>query len=109
MPGLEKEIKKRAGGAGEKVVAKALGISYVVPEYLRKALLIYGLDLVHHNSDEKVELPIPATYVIDQQMIIRYAFASEDFTKRAKITRIIKALEEIKAEGRDGALSRPEH
>ena len=82
-------------------VAKALGISYVVPEYLKKAYLSYGLDLVHHNSVEKVELPIPATYVIDQQMIVRYAFASEDFTKRAKITRIIKALEEIKAEGRD--------
>ena len=85
-------------------VAKILVIFHGVPEYLKKALFNYGLDLVHQNCDEKVELPFPATYVIDQKIIVWYPFASGDFTERAKILRIIKALEEIKAEGSNKVL-----
>lgn len=78
-------------------VAKSLGISYVVPEYLLKTFAGFGLDLSKHYDRKKVELPMPATYVIDQDLVVRYSFASEDFTKRAKIARILESLEKIQA------------
>ncbi len=79
-------------------VAKSLGISYYVPDYLLEAYAGIDINLKKINGTQKVELPIPATFVIDQNLVVRYAFASEDFTKRAKITRILEALDKIKRE-----------
>jgi peroxiredoxin len=45
---------------------------------------------------DKLQLPIPATYVIDSNQVIQFAFASEDFTERADIEEIIKVLKRIK-------------
>lgn len=75
--------------------AKKLGISFEVPFYLFQAYKSVGIDLKKHQGLEKVELPIPATYVIDQTGNIAYAYVSEDFTQRASIVGILKALEKI--------------
>lgn len=80
----------------ENTTAKKLNISFEVPSYLFQTLKMYGLDLEKYHGLEKVELPIPATYVIDVAGNINYAFASEDFTKRASVIGILKALEKIK-------------
>lgn len=77
--------------------AKMLGISFEVPSYLFYAYRSIGIDLEKHQGLEKAVLPIPATYVIDQTGDIAYAYVSEDFTQRASIVGILKALEEIGA------------
>lgn len=77
-------------------VAQQYGIVYTVPEYLRSVFEKFGLDLTKHNGTDKVQLPIPATYIIDRQQIIQYAFANEDFTVRADIEEIIGVLKQIK-------------
>jgi peroxiredoxin len=77
-------------------VAHQFGIVYTVPEYLKSTFEKFGLDLKKYNATDKVELPIPATYVIDQQGIIQYAFANEDFSVRADIADILQTLTRLK-------------
>lgn len=55
--------------------------------------------LSQYNGNDKAELPIPATYIIDQKGIIRYAFVNPDYRKRAnpeevvmQLTQLVKAL-----------------
>jgi len=77
-------------------VANQYGIVYTVPEYLRTTFEKFGLDLKKHNATDKLQLPIPATYVIDTNQVIQFAFANEDFTERADVEEIIKVLKRIK-------------
>ncbi len=47
------------------------------------------------NGDESDELPLAATYVIDRDGTITYAFLDADYRKRAEPSRIIDALDAI--------------
>lgn len=76
-------------------VARQFGIAYPVPGYLRKTYEGFGLDLKAYNNTDTVELPIPATYVIDKNYTIRFAFANEDYTRRADIDEIIESLKRL--------------
>jgi len=49
-------------------------------------------DLVAINGREKVELPIPATYVVDSEGVVQYRFADADHTKRAEPEKILNVL-----------------
>lgn len=77
-------------------VARTFGIVYQVPEYLKPVFEKFGLDLKTYNDNDTIELPIPATYVIDSHQRIRFAFANEDFTVRADIREIINVLKSLK-------------
>nr|WP_320058288.1 peroxiredoxin-like family protein [uncultured Bacteroides sp.] len=52
--------------------------------------------LSQYNGNKNAELPMPATYVIDKEGIIRYAFVDADYKKRADPSEVIKALRELK-------------
>jgi len=47
------------------------------------------------TGDETCGLPSPATFSIDRNRIMRYAYAEADYTKRADPEDVVKALEEI--------------
>ncbi len=79
-------------------VAEQFGIVYIVPDYLKASFEKFGLDLAQFNNADVVKLPLPATYVIDKDMIIRFAFANEDFTQRADVDKITKTVEKINNE-----------
>lgn len=51
-----------------------------------------GLDLTDYNGPGREGLPVPATYVIDRQGIVRGAFADTDYRKRMEPTAILDAL-----------------
>lgn len=55
-----------------------------------------GFGLNEVNGDDSNQLPLAATYVIDQKGIIKYAFLDADYRKRAEVSEIIKALENLK-------------
>lgn len=55
-----------------------------------------GFGLNEVNGDDSNQLPLAATYVIDQKGIIQYAFLDADYRKRAEASEIIKALENLK-------------
>lgn len=73
-------------------VAKTYGIVFKltpeVAEMYQKAFDLHG-----YNGDESDELPLAATYVIDQSGVIRYAFLDAEYRNRAEPADILAALE----------------
>lgn len=81
-------------------VANKVGKEYgVVFELTPEVAAIYqeSFDLHAYNGDESNELPLAATYVVDQKGIIQYAFLDADYRNRAEPDDIIGALEKINA------------
>ena len=52
----------------------------------------FNWDLAAINGTEEVELPIPATYVVDREGVIQFAFVQSDYTQRAEPERILEVL-----------------
>ena len=53
------------------------------------------LDLSKHNGNDSGELPLGATYIIDRDGVIRYAFVDADYRKRAEPSDVIVALRNL--------------
>jgi len=73
-------------------VARQFGLVYQLPEYLRPVFTQGGYPLPRYNGDDSFELPIPATFVVNQAGKITYAFASPDYTQRADPIKIVTIL-----------------
>lgn len=81
-------------------LAKQLALSFKLDPKTIKKYREYGIDLPESNDSKKWELPIPATYVIDTDGTITYAFVEEDYKKRADYDKVIETLREM-AEAED--------
>lgn len=79
-------------------VARQFGIVYQLDAKTDEKYKGYGVDLVKMNGTEKPELPLSATYVINQKGEIIYAFLEPDFTKRAEPSAIIEVLKKAKGD-----------
>jgi peroxiredoxin len=55
-----------------------------------------GFDLHGFNGDESDQLPLAATYVIDQKGLIVYSFLDAEYRNRAEAKDILAALDSIK-------------
>ena len=55
-----------------------------------------GFGLSAYNGNHLNQLPMPATYIINQKGVIIYAFVNADYTQRANNEEVIKKLKEIK-------------
>ena len=74
-------------------VARDYGLTFRVPDDLRRLYLeSLNLDLVRFNGDESWELPIPATFVIDQDAKIVFASADPDYTVRPEPADVLAAI-----------------
>ena len=51
-----------------------------------------GNDVAAFNGSDVAEVPLPATYVIDRNGVICYAFVEADYTRRAEPDAILEAL-----------------
>ncbi len=72
---------------------RAYGLVFEVPAAVRDVYRRnFALDLAEYNGADRYELPVPATYVIDREGIIRFAFADTDYRKRAEPSAIVEAL-----------------
>ena len=65
-------------------IARRFGLVYPLGDEIRKVYEALGIRLDELNEDDSYEVPVPASYLIDQDMTIRYAFASADLTERAE-------------------------
>ena len=73
----------------------------------KKYDLVYALDkatasryessfhLSVYNGNTKAEVPLPATYIIDTDGIIKYAFINTDYKKRADIDEVLNQLSKL--------------
>ncbi|MFP4845611.1 peroxiredoxin-like family protein [Winogradskyella sp. PE311] len=73
-------------------VSKALGLVFKLPESLQALYTSFGIDLSQSQDNKDQELPIAATYIIEQDGTISYDFLSEDYKLRANPNEVIAAL-----------------
>jgi len=66
---------------------------YTVPDYLNDLYKSYGVDFQFFNGKGKIELPMPATYVVDKDGIIRECFVSTYSHERLDPQEVIKFLQ----------------
>lgn len=76
----------------ENQVARQFGLVFKLPASLLPIYHSFGIDVAAHNGNDHFELPIPATYVVQPNGKIVYAFADVDYTKRAEPSVIVDAL-----------------
>ncbi|MEH6731623.1 MAG: peroxiredoxin-like family protein [Pseudoalteromonas distincta] len=74
-------------------VAEQFGLLFTLDERIQALYTQFGIDFEHYYGDKSFKLPLPATYVINQEGVITYAFLSEDYTLRAEPIDVITALE----------------
>ena len=74
-------------------VARAFGVSYKVPQVIAGQMKDR---LAQYNGAGSDELPLGATYVIDKEGVIRYAFLDGDYRKRAEPSDVVMALHALK-------------
>lgn len=78
-------------------LAKQFGIVFELNEKVNAIYKsAFKMDLTKINETEKSDLPMPATYVIDQEGVIQFAFAKADYTQRAEPSDVLAALKAIK-------------
>ena len=77
--------------AGNKV-ARQFGLVYRVPAPQEEVYRRAFVNLPFTNGDDRWELPIPATYILDRDGTVLYASANEDFTERPEPSEIVGAL-----------------
>jgi peroxiredoxin len=74
-------------------VARQYGLVYNATATLRQIYLQLGTDLREFNGDDSWELPLPGTFVVDQQQQIRLAFVNPDYTQRLEPARLLTSLQ----------------
>lgn len=79
-------------------VARRFGLVFRFPPDLVELYLTgFKNDLKARNGMDTFELPIPATYVIARDGIIRLAFVDPDYTKRLEPEEIVQAVQALEA------------
>ena len=73
-------------------VGKKYGIVFKLPDRLADLYVKLGIDLKKYNGNENNEIPVPATFVIDKNMTVKYSFGKADYTLRAEPDDIIEVL-----------------
>lgn len=74
-------------------LARQFGLTYRVPPAQEAVYRRAFVNLPLINGDDSWELPIPATYIIDRDGMIRYVSANEDYTERPEPLEIIAQLQ----------------
>lgn len=83
-------------------VGLQFGVVYRVPDAIRDLYLKLGLDLEARHGNVAWFLPIPATYIVDRNGIIRHAELDIDFTHRMEPSEIVGMLRALQAEPGSG-------
>lgn len=73
-------------------IAKQFGLLFTLDERIQALYTEFGIDFELYYGDKSFQLPLPATYVINQQGVITYAFVTEDYTLRAEPFDVLNAL-----------------
>jgi peroxiredoxin len=75
-------------------LAKKYGLVFELPESIVPMYRDH-LKLAEHNGNAAMELPLAATYVVDTEGIIRYAFLDADYKNRAEPAEVVAAVEKL--------------
>ena len=73
-------------------VARSMNLVYKLPAELQELYKKFGIDLDTNQGNDNQELPIAATYIVEQNGTISYHFLEEDYKLRADPEDILEAL-----------------
>lgn len=76
-------------------IAMQYGLVMNVHETLQPLYLEWGLDLPAANQDDSWQLPVPATYIIDQDRTVRAANIDKNYTSRMEPEEILDTLRSL--------------
>ncbi|MCL6414371.1 AhpC/TSA family protein [Aestuariirhabdus sp. Z084] len=85
---LEFEILSDQGNQ----VAEQFGLVFELPESIRGIYDKFGIDVVAHNGEDSFKLPVPASYVINSDGNVTYAFVNADYTQRVEPQQLVDAI-----------------
>ncbi len=78
------------------LVARQFGLVFQLPEIIEDMTKNkFGLDLRKINGTDKFELPIPASYLVDVDHVIRYAYVNPNFMQRSEPSELVNALKNL--------------
>jgi peroxiredoxin len=77
-------------------VAEKFGLVFTLPEELKAVYKDFGFDLEKSNGKDTWQLPMPATYIINPDGLIVYAFVNADYTRRLEPETILTQLKKMK-------------
>jgi len=78
------------------LVAQKFGLEVDIPKLVVELTKNeWDMDVAKMNGTEKHTLPVPATYVIGQDGIVKYAFVDADYSKRAEPSEILEVLKSL--------------
>lgn len=77
-------------------VADQYGLTFSLAEDLRPVYKNWGADVAVVNDDPDCKLPLPATYVINQDGKIVHSFVEEDYTERLEPDEILDSLRNLR-------------
>ncbi|MBU2938730.1 AhpC/TSA family protein [Lacinutrix sp. C3R15] len=77
-------------------VASQYGVSWEVPEFLMEHMRVdRNLDLETINNGNKNILPIPATFVLDTDGVVKWSYVNVDYRTRSEPDEVIQALKSL--------------
>ena len=71
-------------------IAKKFGLAFSLNKEIIPIYNKFGIDLKKSQGNDRNELPLPGTYVIDKKGKIVYAYVNLDYTKRAEPSEVLK-------------------
>lgn len=71
---------------------KLYDVDFILDDKTRKRYNTFGINLDENNGEGKYTLPIPATYVIDQNGKVIYRHFDENYKERAEIDDLLESL-----------------
>lgn len=76
----------------DNALAKALGISFALQDYVIPIYESLGIDLKLNNESEEYILPVPATYIVDENFNIIYHYFDVDYMNRVNIEDVLESI-----------------
>ncbi len=73
-------------------IMDAYQVKFEVDKMTNAKYKIWGINLGEFNGDNGKNLPVPATYIIGTDGLIKYSFYNTDYKKRVPISTILKNL-----------------
>ncbi|THV53069.1 hypothetical protein BGAL_0060g00090 [Botrytis galanthina] len=81
------------------VLARELGILFQQPEEMRPVFEELGHDFEKSNGDASMEVPVPATFLVGRDGIVKRSFVDPDWTKRVETSVVMGWVEELEGKG----------
>jgi peroxiredoxin len=73
-------------------IMKAYRVNFAVPNETVERYKGFGIDFNKVNGENGANLPVPATYIIGRDGLIKYVFFNPDYRKRASVQELAAAL-----------------